>query len=187
MNGKQTIRRIKLIRGSKVRHSAKSVTFYRSLNNIVVLFASKNLNGTYTQESDTLLNDLTTASRIRRQGGFKTLPRSSIVFDRGRKRYLEEDVGMEEDPCCHLPAMTGKGKNRKSIAMSDSLTPPTSAPEWRSHFTVHEMRKRPYLVETLQQLSPGIEDECDRNRRMTEGSQLHMIGQLRRKRSFFLT
>lgn len=186
MSGKQTIRRIKLIRGSKVSHSAKSITFYRSLN-IVVLFASKNLNGTYTQESDTLLNDLTIASRIRRQGGFKTLPRSLIVFDRGRKSYLEEDVGMGEDPCCHLPAMTGKGKNRKSTAMSESLTPPTSAPEWRSHFTVHEMRKRPYLVETLQQLSPGIEDECDRNRRMTEGSQLHMIGQLRRKRSFFLT
>lgn len=175
-----------MIRGSKVSHSAKSVTFYRSLS-IVVLFASKNLNGTYTQESDTLLNDLTTASRIRRQGGSKTLPRPSIMFDRGRKRYLDEDVGMEEDPCCHLPAMTGKGKNRKSVAMSESLTPRTSAPEWRSYLTVHEMRKRPYLVETLQQLSPGIEDECDRNRCITEGSQLHMIGQLRRKRSFFLS
>lgn len=186
MSGKRTIRRIKLIRGSKVSHSAKSVTFYRSLS-IVVLFASKNLNGTYTQESDTLLNDLTTASRIRRQSGSKTLPRPSIVFDRGRKRYLDEDIGMEEDPCCHRPAMTGKGKNRKSVAMSESLTPPTSAPEWRSYLAVHEMRKRPYLVETLQQLSPGIEDECDRNRCITEGSQPHMIGQLRRKRSFFLS
>ncbi|KIR97980.1 histone deacetylase 1/2 [Cryptococcus deuterogattii 2001/935-1] len=151
-----------------------------------ILFASKNFNGTYTQESDTSLNDLTSASRIRRQGGFKTLPRSSVVFDRARKRYFEEDVGMEEDPCCHLPAMIGKGKNRKS-AMSESLTPPTSAPEWRSHLSVHEMRKRPHLAETLQQLSPGSEDECDRNRRITENSQLHMIGQLRRKRSFFLS
>lgn len=185
MSGKQMIRRIKLIRGSKVSHSANSVSFYRSLK-IVVLFASKNLNGTYTQESDTLLNDLTSASRIRRQGGFKTLPRSSIVFDRARKRYLEEDVGMEEDPCCHLPAMIGKGKNRKST-MSESLIPPTSTPDWRSHLTVHEMRKRPHLAETLQQLSPGSEDECDRNRRITENSQLHMIGQLRRKRSFFLS
>lgn len=186
MSGKRTIRRIKLIRGSKVSHSATSVTLYRSLS-IVVLFASKNLNGTYTQESDTLLNELTTASRIRRQGGSKTLSRPSLVFDRGRKRYLAEDVEMEEDPCCHLPAMTGKGKNRKSVAMSESSTPPTSAPEWRSYLTVHEMRKRPYLVETLQQLSPGIEDECDRNRCITEGSQLHMIGQLRRKRRFFLS
>lgn len=47
------------------------------------------------------------------------------------------------------------------------------------------MKSRPSQVETLQQLSPGSEGECDQNRRIAEGSQLHMIGQRRGKRNFF--
>ncbi|OWZ64839.1 hypothetical protein AYX14_03370 [Cryptococcus neoformans] len=148
------------------------------------LFASKNLNGTYTQESDTLLNGLTSISRIRGQDGPKNLPRSSVANDRGRKRYLE-DVAMGEDPCCLPPAMTGKGKERKPIAKSGNSTPPASAPEWHAHLTAHEMKSRSSQVETLQQLSPGSEGECDQNRRIAERSQLHMIGQRRGKRNFF--
>lgn len=148
------------------------------------LFASKNLNGTYTQESDALLSDLTSISRIRRQGGPKKLPRSSGTCGRARKRYLE-DIAMGEDPCCLLPAMTSKKNERKTIAKSGSSAPPTSAPEWHAHLTVHEMKSRPSLGEILQQPSPGSEDECDRNRCITEGSQLHMIAQGRGKRSFF--
>lgn len=131
-----------------------------------------------------MLNGLTSISRIRGQDDPKNLPRSSVANDRGRKRYLE-DVAMGEDPCCLPPAMAGKGKGKKPIAKSGNSTPPASAPEWHAHLTVHEMKSRPSLGEILQQPSPGSEDECDRNRCITEGSQLHMIAQGRGKRSFF--